>query len=279
MDNKHHRIALDQIVPPSTDLRANVDADALHGLAESIREMGLLCPILVRPCGEKFEIIAGNRRYLAHQWLGRTSILAMVNSGAINKVDLLRLTENIQRLDLTPLEEARAVTMLKEQEGLNAEEIAKRLGKSAAWVRVRLQVFSWPDEILAALQSGGVGLAVAGHLAAIGDDLERRRLLQFAADSGASARTVLSWRAAWEATQAAVDTETAAATLQNPTVQPLEMMFPCWWTGTPTKVVGMQIIRLSNEAVVYLTQLKQEIAREELDRRNQNHLDARTKPD
>lgn len=142
-------IPMRDIVPSDRNPRIVREGDpAIAELAESIKAQGLLQPVICRPLPEAkegFELLAGRRRYEAHKLLGREDILAIVSDLNDEEAMEVTVTENMQRSDLTPMEEARGVTALMSG-GADAEEVAARLGKSAAWVRrrARLTMLSEP---------------------------------------------------------------------------------------------------------------------------------------
>ena len=118
--------------------RIRPDDPAIKELAESIKANGLLQPVLCRPVGKRFELLAGERRFVAHQMLGETEIMAIVADLDDDAALDATITENMQREDLTPLEEARGVASLLAWRGV--DDVAARLGKSQGWVRRRARL-------------------------------------------------------------------------------------------------------------------------------------------
>jgi len=119
------------IDPDPGQPRTRFDQEALDGLARSLREVGQLQPILVRRNGDRFRLVAGERRWRAARQLGQKAIAALVldqGPPAQGGDRLLQLAENLQREDLDPLERARAVAALMEAEGLSQKAVAERLG-------------------------------------------------------------------------------------------------------------------------------------------------------
>lgn len=245
-------IPVDQILEPRAADRARILPEEIQELALSIKEQGLINPILLRPEGSLYEIIAGNRRFLAHKWLGRSTIEATVRDADPGQAAELRLTENIQRSDLTPLEEALAVRRLTASHGLSVAECAARCAKSEAWVRLRLQLLTWPEDIIARISSEQLPLGVAGHLAAIGDPLERARLTHIAIESGANARTVMSWRSAWEAGTTTTDFAPVPVDPALAAAQAGPPLFPCWACNHPTDLLRLQVVRFCPQCLITL---------------------------
>lgn len=143
---------VDEIVRDEDQPRKEFDVAALEELADSIKEHGVLQPIVVVKAGKKYQIVAGERRWRASQLAGKATIPAIVRTlDAQNKLELA-LIENLQRSDLSPIETATAYAKLKEQFNLTNDEIGKRVGKSSASVVNTMRLLRLPDEAKKAMQ-------------------------------------------------------------------------------------------------------------------------------
>ena len=134
--------------------RRHVDEDALRELAQSIEQHGLIQPITVQrlPEAERYRLVAGERRFRAHQILGRDDILAVVTAGSPDEISLI---ENIQREDLHPLEEAMAYARMMERHGWTQEQLAQVVGKARPTITNILKLNSLPDVIRAEATAPG----------------------------------------------------------------------------------------------------------------------------
>lgn len=139
-------VNLDKIEPNPHQPREKFKRDSLEELASSIKEQGVLQPILVRAKGDGYQLIAGGRRLRAAKLAGLKSIPALVRSPSDSKLLELSLVENLQREDLNPLERAKAYQRLKEV-GLTQEELASRVGKSRSEVANTLRLLRLPSFI------------------------------------------------------------------------------------------------------------------------------------
>lgn len=151
MENEVVQLYLDDIIPNRFQPREVFDDQALKELAISIREHGVIQPILVRKFGEKYEIIAGERRYKASTMAGLTKIPAIVKNLDDKESSKVALIENLQRRDLTPIEEARTYQKILDLDEMTQEALAKTMGKSQSAVSNKLRLLSLPDEIQEAL--------------------------------------------------------------------------------------------------------------------------------
>jgi ParB family chromosome partitioning protein len=208
----------------------------------------------VVPEGALYRLIAGYRRFAALKICGKSNADVTILDAAPAEIAAVRLTENIQRADLNPTEEAIALRKLRDEHGLNATALADRLGKSMQWVRVRLQMLTWPDDILGRIARDELALAVAEHLAAIGDPLERARLTSYAIESGASSRVVMGWRAAYETSQAMLTQEQLDAQPAPLNHQPVQILMPCWSCTEPAPPERLHIARLCPRCAIDLRQ-------------------------
>ena len=150
------------LVDPKRDQpRKYFDKDALEELASSIKEHGLLQPILVREYGEgRYQIIAGERRFRASKLAGLDEIPAVILDKDDRKVAELSLIENIQREDLNPIEEAMAFRALAEEYGMTQEELSERVGKSRSAIANSTRLLDLPEDVLEMVANGDIS---AGH--------------------------------------------------------------------------------------------------------------------
>jgi ParB family chromosome partitioning protein len=158
-------IAVDQIRPSHQQVRSRFDAEPLGELAESIRQHGVLQPLLVRRSIDGYELIAGERRWRAARLAGLNSVPAVVRSDTGNDAQLvLGLIENLQRADLDPIEEARGLKRLTEEFGLTHDEVAQRIGKHRVSVTQSLRLLGGCAAVQSSVAAGAI---TAGHARAL----------------------------------------------------------------------------------------------------------------
>ncbi|MCX8071769.1 MAG: ParB/RepB/Spo0J family partition protein [Candidatus Binatia bacterium] len=182
------RIPIDQIRPNPFQPRQNFSAEELEALAESIREQGLLQPVVVRPAGSGYELVAGERRLRAAQRAGLTEIPATVREVDDRTALELALIENLQRADLDPIEEAQAYERLRTQFGLTQDEIASRVGKHRSTVANALRLLRLPEDIQREISAGRLTAGHARALLAVRSPEEQRRLAREFLQQGVSVR-------------------------------------------------------------------------------------------
>jgi ParB family chromosome partitioning protein len=153
-------VSISQIDPKIDQPRRTFNSESLAGLADSISANGVLQPILVRKVDDRYEIIAGERRFRASKLAGLSEIPVIVLEADDLAAAKFALIENLQREDLNPYEEARAYSMLMKEYRLSQEEISLQIGKSRSAIANSLRLLDLPDEIVRMLVEG---LLTAGH--------------------------------------------------------------------------------------------------------------------
>ncbi len=175
-DNRLIEVPVDQVVPNRRQPRKVIDPQAVSELAASIASEGLLQPIVIRPTGDGYELIAGERRLRAHQHLGRSVILARIIEATDVSSASLSLIENLQREQLNPLEEALGYQCLVSDFNLTQQEVADRMGKSRAHVTNLLRLLQLDDELRRLVADSELSVGHAKVLLGV-DDVELRTSL------------------------------------------------------------------------------------------------------
>lgn len=181
-------IAVGEIRPNPRQPRREFDPEKLSELAASIREHGVVQPILVRRTDEGYELVAGERRWRAAQTAGLDRIPAVVRSLSGAQVLEIALIENLQREDLNPLEEAEAYRRLIDEFGLNQEALAQRLGKSRPQVSNTLRLLQLPDAVRQQVSDGRLSMGHAKVLLGLEDAAEMARVADRIVEEGLSVR-------------------------------------------------------------------------------------------
>lgn len=158
------QLPVEQIKRGKYQPRRDMDPQALEDLANSIRTQGIIQPIIVRPVGDKYEIIAGERRWRAGQLAGLTEVPAIIRRIPDEAAIAIALIENIQREDLNPIEEAFALQRLIEEFGMTHQQVAEAVGKSRTSVTNLLRLLALPEEVKHMLERGLIEMAHARTL-------------------------------------------------------------------------------------------------------------------
>jgi ParB family chromosome partitioning protein len=183
-------VPLDALEPNPYQPRLSIDPARLAELAASIRASGIVQPILVRRVGERYQIIAGERRWRAAQAAGLHSVPVSLREVKDEQLLELALVENVQRQELTALEEAQAFQRLAGELGLSQEEIARRVGRDRTTIANTLRLLKLPRELRELLSQGGLDAGHARALLALEHAADQLALGREAARRGLSVREV-----------------------------------------------------------------------------------------
>jgi ParB family chromosome partitioning protein len=187
------QIPIAKIKPNPYQPRKIFKPEDLQELTQSIKEKGVLQPIVVRKKGDLWEIIAGERRYRASQKLGLLTIPAVeVQASDVEALEIA-LIENLQRTDLSPLEEAEGYQRLQEEFNMTQEQIAQKVGKDRATVANALRLLRLGVEVKSLLAAGALTAGHARVLAALSNPQDQRKWAERIARDGTSVREVERW--------------------------------------------------------------------------------------
>ena len=187
-------IKMKEIQEPHKQIREKIGIDAITELAESIKQVGLLQPILVRKALVGYEIIAGHRRYLAHKQIGAELIEVKIVAADEDATILARVHENLFREDITAVDEANIIGYLHYECKWELEQICGRLRKSKSWVMTRIDIFHMPENLKDALREKKINSSVANELMKIVEPEKIKYFLEMAILHGVTARQVMQWR-------------------------------------------------------------------------------------
>lgn len=170
--------------------RKTFDEDRLNELAESLKRHGMVQPIIVHQNGDRYTIVAGERRFRAARLAGFKTVPVIVKQFDDAEIQEIALVENLQRESLNPIEEAAAIRFLMQQHDLTQEEVSSRLSKSRPAIANSLRLLSLPDSVQDMVKEGKLSAGHGRALAAIKDEAAVRRLAGDAAINGWSVREI-----------------------------------------------------------------------------------------
>lgn len=215
---------LANIHPNPRQPRKDFDQEALNELAASIREQGIIQPLLVRPVGGDaggYEIVAGERRWRASQLAGLSELPVVVRELSEQQALALALIENLQREDLNPLEEAWGMQRLREEFGLSQDELARQLGKSRSAVANCLRLLNLSENAQQDLRLSRISAGHARALLSFEDPEERENIRKRIVAEGLSVREVEALAFAAKEEQPAPELSKASAAAPEPLPEPV----------------------------------------------------------
>lgn len=225
-------------------LERTVTEEGIMELANSIKDIGIIEPLVVIKSGEEFILQAGMRRLVAAKRVGLPTVPCIVvdvdKQGSIS----ITLHENLYREDLNPVDEAWIYEQLRDKHKYSGQEIARMIGRKEGYVSQRLSIVLWPTNLAEALGNGQISFSVARELSIITDTKHRDWLLKHAIESGVNYRTARRWRIEW---QAQVPTKEEEPDYSKPPPEPEpppSEQILCWWCNKffdPVKMITIQL--------------------------------------
>ncbi len=185
-----HTLRISEIEPNRKQPRQDFDEAAIAELADSIRQHGLIQPIVVRPMEEGYQIVAGERRWRACRMLGMSDVPVVVKDFTDEETAQIALIENIQRQDLNPVEEAAAYRALMDEYGMTQEALSKAVGKSRSAIANSVRLLNLPDEIVEMLRKGKLSAGQAKAIASADSEDTMLEIAKLAADGKITVRGI-----------------------------------------------------------------------------------------
>jgi len=183
-------IDINDIMPNVRQPRKVFDEEKLQELADSIKEHGLIQPIVLRKAERGYEIVAGERRWRAARLIGLKEIPSIVKALTDEENMLLAIIENMQREDLNPIEEAEGIQQMIDTYGLTQEQVSKSVGKSRPYITNSLRLLKLSDRVKDLTAGGKLSMGHARALAAIGDEDVQIKLAEKTVEEGLSVRQI-----------------------------------------------------------------------------------------
>jgi len=171
-------IPIEKIVPNRFQPRKDFNQNGIEELAKSIKEKGLIQPVVVRREGENYELIVGERRVRAAKSAGVKEVPAVIKDLSENEILELALIENIQREDLTPIEEATAYKMIIQKNMITQERLSQRVGKSRSYIANMIRLLELPEDIREYVSRGTISVGQAKAILSLKTEEERRKLAE-----------------------------------------------------------------------------------------------------
>jgi ParB family chromosome partitioning protein len=243
---EYREVPLGVIDPPELASRQTMDEGALDELTASIARDGLLQPILIGRRGERYEVVAGHRRYLACKRAGLATVPCVVYASVSAAHEAVKFAENRFREDLNPAEEAiYFAELLEHHAGGDVDRLCELLGEKRTYVEGRLNLLRGDDRVFESLQAGQIGITVANELNRCTEERYRRYLLDSAIRGGATRSVVAGWIQDWQQEQARrAGIQEPEFTPATPAPIPETNYFTCICCGGTENVHLMQAVNV-----------------------------------
>lgn len=224
-------IPLEKIKVGENEQRLSCEDPETQELAQSIRRIGIIEPLVVVADSDRFCIIAGHRRFAAAKLAGLREVPCVVRKSEKGVDAEITFAENFFRKDLSPVEQASAIAEAHKSERMTVAQLADCFHRSEHWVQSQIAVCDWPPDVLEAVHYEAISVSAAANLACVTDDNYRGFLVRNAVEQGATARTTAAWLQAFRS-QASPEQAIAAEPAPGAPVQvPAVPQVPCFLCG------------------------------------------------
>lgn len=240
-------ITVSKIRRPQVIDRIDIEEADIKELAQNIHEQGLLQAPVLRPDGDEFEIVAGDRRILAVKLLEWSKVQCVVKEMSDKQAAIIRGSENLQRVNLTVIEEAKIYLNLHQNHGLTIDQIAKRMGPTGGTIKRRMDLLKMPESLQLAMHRKQISYGVAEALWPISDPTALDYHLGFAVDHGVTVVIARQWTSDWKASQRRAQEEQMdpADALTSPMQRPVYIA--CDICEEPELVQDLKLVRMCRE--------------------------------
>lgn len=237
-------ITLDLIDDPERPMRQDLSPESVEDLVLSIKQVGIIEPLVVKPKGGRFEIIAGHRRALASGIAGLAQVPCYLVNATKEQGELLKIHENLYRADVRPSDEADHFKYLIEHHKMSPVRLAKLINKSETYVTERLAIFNYPPELRHALDTGKIKFSVAREFGRMDDLVKMREYLKYAVLNGITSTLARQWVIDFHRSQEPQNQQTEFVRAKNPDTGVIENLSTCIFCLKP--------INLREANVVYI---------------------------
>ena len=246
-------VPLDKIIRPKVIDRIDIEPKEITELAENIDKQGLLQEPVLRASGNNYEIIMGDRRILAIRELGWKEVQCFVCQLTDAEATEARASENLQRVDLSVIEEARIYKNLHTRYDMTVDQIARKMGKSPGIVKRRMDLLKMPQDLQTAMHKKQISYGVAEALWPISDATALDYYLGFAIEHGVTVPIARQWAHDWKSSQRRVEAENMdpADALTSPMMRPTYIA--CDLCDQPELVESLSILRICRNCLKDIT--------------------------
>ena len=254
---KISEVPIDKIKVGGHEQRMASEDEGTDELAESIRRVGVLVPLILNADGVDFLLVAGHRRLVAAKAAGLTAVPAIIRE--IGKAEAMEITfaENFFRKDLSPVELSCAIKGCIDSKGQTVSDLAAGFKRSETWIHKMIAVAGWPGDVLAEVHAGSISLSAASNIALVEDETYRIFLLSNAVDQGATARTTAAWLQAWRGMMPAAAAVNVEPVPPGQAQVPMVPQAPCFCCGQLFKVNEMSHVPVCGACVQIVRQISQ----------------------
>ncbi len=242
-------ISLDLIDDPERPMRSDLSPESVADLVLSIKQVGIIEPLVVKRKNDRFEIIAGHRRIVAAGIAGLAQVPCYIVDVTKEQGELLKIHENLYRADVKPSDEAEHFKYLIEHHKLTPTRISKLINKSDSYVLERLAIFNYPPELKYALDNGEIKFSVAREFGKMDDVIKMREFLKYAIVSGITPDVARRWVQEYRTSQDPASSPPETAISADPTSGTIECLSTCIYCQQPLNLKEANVVYIHDRCL------------------------------
>lgn len=248
-DTSYKVISLDLIDDPEQPMRTDLTDASVEDLVLSIRQVGLIEPIIVKPVNGRYEVIAGHRRTYASRIAKLVDVPCQVRRVNSEQTEMLKIHENLYRANVRPADEAKHFDYLIQKHKLTPNKIAQLISKSDTYVVDRLNILSYPDFLLEAMNDGSIAFAVAREFARFDDLDQMRRSVYYAKRGGMTSEMARKWVQDFKRSKEHSAVQEVPPIAGNGENQPIEHTAMCVYCKEGLRLLEAQVVYMHEKCL------------------------------
>ena len=221
------QIPTDLILDPERPLRSDIAPESLTDLVTSIKQIGIIEPLIVHPVDDKYQVIAGHRRLRSAELANLVKVPCLVVEVDEGEVEIIKAHENLVRSEISAVDWAKHLWGLKQQYGVTSAKLGEMLGMSEGWVTQHLKILDYDDYLINALEEGKLGFSAARELSGIRDPETRKVYTNHAIAGGVTPALAARWRTQANTPRLPDNPQTTDPTTENIEVPPPNPYLTC----------------------------------------------------
>lgn len=242
-------IPVDMIDDPERPMRSDLNPANVEELILSIKQVGLLEPLIVKPTKGRFEVIAGHRRLYACQLGKIAQVPCLVRKATAEQTEMLKIHENLFREDISPADEARHFDYLIQKQGLTPTRIAQLISKSNSYVGDRLAILNYHPILKQAMDQGTITFSVAREFAKFDDEKQLKSAIYYAKRSGMSSDMARRWVIEWKSEKDSPYRQNATPPDRPEGEKPVEHDTQCIFCGGGMKLYEAEVVYMHSHCL------------------------------
>lgn len=242
-------ISLDLIDDPERPIRHDLSPESVEDLVLSIRQVGIIEPLVVKPKGKRYEVIAGHRRLVAAGIANLAQVPCYIVSVTNEQGELLKIHENLYRANVRPSDEAEHFKYLIQSHKLSPVRIAKLIGKSESYVTERLAIFNYPPELRFALDNNQIKYSVAREFARMEDVGKMREYLHYAIRNGITPALARQWVIDWRRSTTGPSAGEVEVVVEGGEAPKIESFSTCIYCQKPIKLNEANVVYIHDNCL------------------------------